>query len=215
MRLPVWARAALLALLQAGCAAARLPPRGNAATVIVVDRGWHTDIALPADALDYRFDVLRARFPGARYFTFGFGQRLYVQKRDRTVFDALRALLPSDGMVLVTALAATPAEAFGAANVFPLAVSSEGFAGIVDDVHRSITRDAAGRPVFVADGPYPGSAFYASPLTYDGLHTCNTWTAEALRSAGVPVTTQAVVFASQVTGQVRWRAETAAPAAGG
>jgi uncharacterized protein (TIGR02117 family) len=197
---------ALLALLLAGCAGQPLPPPGNAATIIVVDRGWHTDISLPADRLDDRFDALRARFPGARAFTFGFGERLFVQKRDRTVLDALRALLPSAGMVLVTALNTSPAAAFGPDEAIPLAVSADGFAAVTDFVRRSISDDAAGAPDFVGDGPYPGSAFYASTLTYDGLFTCNTWTAEALRAGGVPVTADAVLFASQLTGQVRWRA---------
>ncbi len=193
-------------LLLTSCAGAPLPPPGNTATVIVVDRGWHTEIALPADALDHRFDALRARFPGARNFTFGFGERLYVQKRDRTMFDALRALLPSDGMVLVTALNTTPAAAFGADDAIPLAVSADGFAGVVDFISRSMQDNAAGAPDFVGEGPYPGSAFYASTLTYYGLFTCNTWTADALRASGVPVTADAVLFANQVMGQVRWRA---------
>jgi hypothetical protein len=149
---------------------------------------------------------LRARFTGARSFTFGFGERLYVQKRDRTAFDALRALLPSDGMVLVTALNTTPAAAFGADDAIPLAVSAEGFAGVKDFVRGSISDDAAGAPAFLGDGPYPGSAFYATTRTYYGLFTCNTWTAQALRAGGVPVTADGVVFASEVMGQVRWRA---------
>jgi uncharacterized protein (TIGR02117 family) len=198
---------AWLAVLLAGCAGRPMPPAGNTATVIVVDRGWHTEIGLPADALDARFDALRAQFPGARAFTFGFGERLYVQKRDRTALDALRALLPSDGMVLVTALNTTPEGAFGREDAIPLAVSAAGFAAVVDFVRRSMSDDGAGAPVFVGDGPYPGSAFYASTLTYFGLYTCNTWTAEALRAGGVPMTTGAVLFADQVTGQVRWRAE--------
>ncbi len=196
-----------LLLLLSGCAGARLPPPGNDATVIVVDRGWHTDIALPADALDHRFDALRARFPGARSFTFGFGERLYVEKHSHTALDALRALLPSEGLVLVTALNTTPAAAFGPDDTIPLAVSGEGFAGVENFVRRSIGDDPAGAPDFVGEGPYPGSAFYASTRTYHGLFTCNTWTAEALRAAGVPVTEDAVVFASQVMGQVRPRAE--------
>jgi uncharacterized protein (TIGR02117 family) len=183
-----------------------MPPPGNAATIVVVDRGWHTDVSLPADKLDERFDALRAHFPGVREFTFGFGERLYVQKHDRTPLDALRALLPSDGMVLVTALATTPAAAFGKDDAIPLAVSDEGFRAVKDFVRRSMQDDAAGAPVFVAEGPYPGSAFYASTLTYYGLFTCNTWTAEAIRAGGVPVTTAAVLFADQVTGQVRPRA---------
>jgi uncharacterized protein (TIGR02117 family) len=197
---------ALLFLLTACTAGPPPPPPGNATTVIVIDRGWHTEIGLPADALDHRFDALRARFPGARSFTFGFGERLYVQKRDRTVFDALHALLPSDGMVLVTALNTTPLVAFGADDVVPLAVSADGFAGLVDYISRSMHDNAAGAPDFVGEGPYPGSAFYASTLTYYGLFTCNTWTAYALRAGGVPVTADAVLFASQVMGQVRWRA---------
>ncbi len=201
-------RALILACLAvlAACSGGPPPPPGNAATVDVVDRGWHTDIGLPADELDYRFDTLRARFPGVRSFTFGFGQRLYVEKRHRTAFDALRALLPSEGLVLVTALNTTPAAAFGARDVYPLAVSSAGFSGIEDFVRRAMSSNAAGVPVFVRDGPYPGSAFYASRLTYDGLFTCNTWTAAALRAGGVPVTVAGVVFAGQVTGQLRGRA---------
>jgi uncharacterized protein (TIGR02117 family) len=195
-----------LALLLTACAGRDPPPPGNATTIIVVDRGWHTDISLRADQLDYRFDALKARFPGARAFTFGFGERLYVQKRDRTVFDALRALLPSDGMVLVTALNTTPAAAFGQDNAIPLAVSAEGLRAVADFVSDSMSTGGAGAPVFVDDGPYPGSAFYASPLTYWGLFTCNTWTADALRAGGVPVTVAGVVFAGEVTGQARWRA---------
>lgn len=173
--------------------------------MIVVDRGWHTEIGLPADKLDGRFDALRARFPGAVAFTFGFGERAYLQKRDSTPLDALAALLPSEGMVLVTALNTTPDVAFGRDDAIPLAVSQAGFDGAVDYVRHSM---GDGALVFVGDGPYPGSAFYASPLTYFGLFTCNTWTAEALRAGGVPVTAEAVLFADQVTGQVRWRART-------
>ncbi len=200
------ALAAAACLLLCACTGPAPPPAGNAATVIVVDRGWHTDISLPADKLDARFDALRARFPGAQEFTFGFGERVYVQKRDRTALDALRALLPSEGMVLVTALATSPAAAFGKDDAIPLAVSAAGFAGVENFVRAAMADDAAGAPVFVGDGPYPGSAFYASTLTYWGLRTCNTWTAQALQAGGVPVTSAAVLFADQVTGQVRWRA---------
>ena len=106
----------------------------------------------------------------------------------------------------MTALNTTPAVAFGLDDAIPLAVSRAGFDGVVDFVRRSMLDDAAGAPVLLGDGPYPGSAFYASTLTYFGLFTCNTWTAEALRSGGVPVTSAAALFADQVTGQVRWRA---------
>ncbi|MFP6560573.1 DUF2459 domain-containing protein [Paraburkholderia sp. B3] len=45
--------------------------------------------------------------------------------------------------------------------------------------------NGADEPQRLADGPYPGSLYFAARGTYDALHTCNTWTARALRSAGL------------------------------
>jgi hypothetical protein len=53
-------------------------------------------------------------------------------------------------------------------------------------------------PRRIGTGPYPESVFYASTGTYNLSHTCNTWTAEALRVTGLPVTATGVVFAGQV-----------------
>jgi hypothetical protein len=63
--------------------------------------------------------------------------------------------------------------------------------------------DGAGQPLRLADGPYPGSLFFASDATYDAFHTCNTWTVESLRAAGYPVSTSFVIFASQVMAAAR------------
>jgi len=54
----------------------------------------------------------------------------------------------------------------------------------------------------IGTGPYPQSASYASSGTYNLAHTCNTWTAEALRTAGLPVNAAGVVFSGQVLDQL-------------
>ena len=61
--------------------------------------------------------------------------------------------------------------------------------------------------VYGCAGPFPQSFFYASTKTYDLTHTCNTWTAAALRVAGLPVSEAGIVFAGQVLDQVRPLAE--------
>ena len=63
--------------------------------------------------------------------------------------------------------------------------------------------DKEGPPHRIGTGPYPRSVFFASTGTYNLGHTCNTWTAEALRVAGLPVTAAGVVFAGQVLDQLR------------
>jgi hypothetical protein len=62
-----------LALLAAACTTpAPLEPPGPA-VVYVVDRGWHTDIALPVEEITGPLAMLEAEFPGVQFLTFGFG----------------------------------------------------------------------------------------------------------------------------------------------
>lgn len=65
-----------------------------------------------------------------------------------------------------------------------------------------VAKDAEGTPRRIGAGPYPGSVFYASTGTFDLAHTCNTWSAEALRAAGLPVSSVGVVYAGQLIEQL-------------
>jgi hypothetical protein len=63
-----------------------------------------------------------------------------------------------------------------------------------------VTGNAGGNAIagVYAAGPYQGSLYYESEARYSALHTCNTWTAEALKSAGLPVRSGGVIFAGQL-----------------
>jgi hypothetical protein len=118
------------------------------------------------------------------------------------VADLLRAAVPGPAVMLVAPLAVSPAAYFGAANARPLAISRDGAARLADYLWRSLARGRDGAPLAIAAGPYPHSLFYAATGTYDASDTCNTWTAGALRAAGLPVTPEGVVFASQLLAQL-------------
>jgi hypothetical protein len=87
--------------------------------------------------------------------------------------------------------------------VFELALSSEGLARLSNYLWAAFERSAVGTTRRLAAGPVPGSVFYAATGTYSSSYTCNTWTAEGLRVAGVPVTPTGVVFVGQLTDQLR------------
>ncbi len=215
-----WLRVALLICLiiagGAGCASS--PPPQNlaeaphAADVFLIDRGWHTDIGLAARQVTGPLSQLRQTFPGVRFLIFGFGERAYLLSRNRSLVDTVAALIPGPGAVLVTGLRVPPTEAFGASNVIALGVSQEGIDRVVGFLTASIALDRRGRPLRIAEGPYPGSLFYASPGTYSATYTCNTWTAEALRIGGLPISPTGVLFASQVIGRARRAADMPHPA---
>jgi uncharacterized protein (TIGR02117 family) len=205
-RVRAWLIAPLAALALGGCAFTPpppgLPPAGGA-PIFVIDRGWHTDIGLPVPRSDGTLADVESAFPGARWLVFGFGERVYYTDAHPTLGTALRALFPSRAAILVTALRHPPAEAFGGRNVVVLRLSAGAAARIARFIEADLARGGAGRPRPILAGPYPGSLFYAARGSYDALHTCNTWTAEALASGGVPIRAFGTLFASQVMDQVR------------
>ena len=180
----------------------RNPP--NDAFIYVIERGWHTDIGLPVEEISGPLAVLERPFPGVRFLTFGFGERQFLVTRQASLLAMLAALLPSSSALLMTALGTTPEVAFGERDVVVLRVSRSGLEQIEARIWHEIEHSPAGDPIRLADGPYPGSVFYAARDTYDGLYTCNTWTAAMMHSAGLPMTTTGVLFSGQVMGMARW-----------
>lgn len=191
----------------AGCARSPVLPYAGAApkekTLYLIDGGWHTEIALSrAAARDLPAPLIDA-FPDARYLVFGWGARDYYMARDPGLDDALRALIPGPAVVLVIPLTTSPAEAYGAEHVVALPVSGPGLARLADYLWTDIAKEKDGTPRRAGAGPLPGSVFYASTESYDMTHTCNTWTAIALRTAGLAIDPGGVVFAGGVLSQAR------------
>jgi uncharacterized protein (TIGR02117 family) len=197
----------LVCLVLADCAApvppAELTAGPKTETIYLVERGWHTDIGLQATQVGDTLSQLRTTFPGVGTLVIGFGQRAYLLHRDHDVRDMLAALVPGAGALLVTALRDTPQTAFPAGDVVVLHVSARGLARLIDFIAGSFELAPDHGLHAIAVGPYPGSLFYGSTRTYSGGYTCNTWTAEALQTAGLPVHAAGVVFADEVADQAR------------
>lgn len=206
-------RSLLLGLALAGCSALPPPdPAPRIGEVAVIDRGWHTDIALPIHAAPLHpwLAGLAAGFPGMQTMVLGFGDRSWLLDRDRSPLALLRALLPGPGAILLTALSAPPETAFGPEHVVRLPLTAgqmnrlqEFLAGSLDPHWRLPN----GRWEALANGPYPGSVFQASSIIYSAGYTCNTWTAQALAAAGLPVDATGVLFAEQAMAWVRQAAQ--------
>jgi hypothetical protein len=102
--------------------------------------------------------------------------------------------------MLIIPLKMRPETFFSASIVH---VSRDGIERLSELLWSFLAADDETAPRRIGTGPYPDSVFYASTGTYNLSHTCNTWTAEALRVAGLPVRTAGVVFANQVLDQVQ------------
>lgn len=197
--------AALLSVFVLVSCAGPLPPDAPVPTgdfsIYIVERGWHTDIGLPVDEITGPLATLGQGFPGVRFMVFGFGERAYYMARRTGSAELLTAMFPSKSTILMTALSASPTEAFADQHVVELHVPQDAVDRIANRIWQVLEKGAEGSAVRLADGPYPGSVFLASTETYDLFNTCNTWTAAVLNGAGLPIDPH-VLLADQVMQQV-------------
>jgi Protein of unknown function (DUF2459) len=168
--------------------------------IYVVRRGWHIDIGFAAAALEPPLQSLAGQFPGVRYVFFGFGDQHYLLAKNRNGPLLLGALWPGQALILATALTSTPQAAFGDEHVIALAVSMSQVRAAQAFIGHSLRTDVR-QPY--AQGPYEGSLYFTATPTYSAFHTCNTWVAEALKAAPLPIHSAGVIFAGQLWGQVR------------
>ncbi len=172
-------------------------------TIHVVARDWHTDVCIDTRDADTQLMRVAKGYDGSRFLCFGFGDRHYLLSRERGPLTLLSALLPgNDGVILVTILRDKPAAAFGADNAVQLDVDARGIERLRAFLNHAIQIDEQGAPVSLGDGPYPGGLYFGATARYYGFYTCNTWTADALREAGIPIQGP-VLFAEGVMRQVR------------
>ncbi len=188
----------LAALVLSACAAPVADPPTGPAVVYVIERGWHTDIGLPVSELSDPLSVMQTGYPGATFLTWGFGERQFLQTRHPSVFLMLSALFPSKSAVLMTALKAPPEEAFEPRNVVVLHISPAALAQLEAALWEAFAKGPDGKPLLLAEGPYPGSVFYAGHDIYAGYFTCNTWVAKMLQAGGLIDSTNGVLFSGDV-----------------
>ena len=196
--------AACLVTCLAACSTIPLAPASDppVTTIDVVERGWHTDVCVRVEDVPELQAWLAQGFVGATHLCFGFGEREFVMTREHSILATLSALWPGRGAILMTVLRDTPAAAYGAENVVTLRVGEAGKTRLADYLAQSVQRDDLSRPVRLGDGPYAGSLFFGATPNYAGYYTCNTWTADALRAARLPVD-GSVLFAGAVFRQAR------------
>jgi hypothetical protein len=140
---------------------------------------------------------------------FGFGDRHYLLHRNGSTM--LSALWPGPGVVLATAISRPLDQTFEADDVVHIRISHAGMVSLQAYVARTLTARDGAIVEALADGPYAGSRYYESTERYSAVYTCNTWAADALRSAGLPVRATGVAFAGSLWRQVKPLTQASAP----
>lgn len=186
------------------------PPQGDCRYPVWVSsvNQFHTELILPVanDAVDWRsklnLNQLGAAANTYRYLSFGWGDRAFFQDASFdpvTLFDAL--FLPGPTALHVWGHSGVP-QLGKDFELKQLWLSRAQYQRLSHSIAVSFQRDAQGQPRYIRTGLYPNSGFYEALGTYSLFHSCNNWTAAALRTADVN-TPYWAALAPAIMGQLR------------
>ena len=173
-------------------------------SVLVVNHGWHSAIVTKkADTPPKVLPEVRD-FPEAEFLEFGWGDRDYYQAPDPGLGLALKAAFWSSGSILhVAGFKGAAENYFPRAEIFEIFLSDKAFQRLIQFIAETFSRSDAAAPVETRPGLYPNSRFYPAEGSFHLFRTCNTWVAEALRSAGLPITPAYAFTAGNLSYQVK------------
>lgn len=184
----------ILLLPSAGCLGpvkGLYPPQigHTAKTIYVIQRGLHTGVIVRTADVPPNLWPEHRVYPKAQYLEVGWGDS-EAYRFPWTTRIVLRALFASKGSVLLLHGFSGSVEkeyAGSAKQIIVVQLSEAGFERLCAFIQASYALDCSGRPIALAS-EYRGEDFFLARGHYSLINNCNKWTAQALRSAGCPIT---------------------------
>lgn len=200
-----WTRAADPALT--------LRPGDEAVTVYLLDNGFHTDLAVPREALMRTPGPLAdaaATLASGDWILIGWGDaKFYVDQSPITdrLPDGARAFFRpgNPSVVMLDPEQSDPRDRFAEDGRAALHLSPAGFKAMLRRVEASLALTDS-RARVAAARPGDDARFYASSETFSIAYLCNHWSARVLNAGGLAVRPLRSVTSSEVMATAR-RAE--------
>jgi len=197
------ARRAVVGLLLAGGIHAN-PATAGKHRIIVTSNGWHSGIVVPRTLVPLAAIPEAADFPTAAHIEFGWGDAEYYPTPRATLGLALLAAFPGPAVMHVSGLPDHPARVFPTVSLLTLALDDAQLQRLIAALAASFDRAGAARAMpTTAAGLYPFSRFYPATGRFHAFNTCNTWTAQTLAAAGLPISAGGVQSADDLTSRLR------------
>ena len=162
--------------------------------IYVLSNGVHTDVVLPvkSDAFDWRLIFPKTQFlhvfDDADLIAFGWGDaEFYLQTPSWSALKfstAIRALMGANQALLhVEYLAPRQLPE----RIFPLDLTTQQYRRLRAHIMQTLALPSTNAQVRFAKGYGASDAFFQARGTYSPIYTCNSWTGDALRQAGVKI----------------------------
>lgn len=171
--------------------------------VFVVHNSWHAALVLKSLDIPPNLMPELADFPGATLIEFSWGDEDFFQNPDAGFWSGLKAAFWSSGSVLhLVGLDKQVTAVYTGAEIFELRLSGAAYQRLSVFLARTFSRPQVSDRAPSKPGLFSSSKFYPATPRFSVLRTCNTWVAEALTFAGLPLSPSLVISAGQLAAQV-------------
>ena len=157
-------------------------------TIYIVSHGWHTGIVLQKDDIPDSLLPKHADFPDGINLEIGWGDKAFYQNPDFSILNVARAaLLPTASVLHIVGFNSPVEDYFGLSEIIQIDLSVNAFHKLCRFIHRTYARDSLGKVIETGKGLYGNSRFFLGKPKYYFPKTCNVWTAQALKEAGLKI----------------------------
>ena len=173
-------------------------------TIYVVAHGWHTGIVLSREDLGQKFQFLDDYLRPGRFYELGWGEAEFYQAEKVTARIFSKTVFWSNPSVMhVVSVATTPEKYFSGSDIVKLNVSGTGLEHMKERLHASFKFDGTNHSYPLKKGLNDESRFFKAEGNYSITHTCNSWTADMLQQAGVPMGTLPTLRAASLISEAK------------
>ncbi len=170
--------------------------------IFVVNYGWHAGIVIKTDDINSSILQIDSFFKKFEYVEVRWGDEDFYKNLDPSVWLTLKAaLVPTSSVLHIRAVTQYQLNRFSKENIVKITISKKGFTKLLIFIENSFAKKD-GKSVMQGVGIYPNSFFYLSSKKYHIFNTCNVWTAEALKSAGLDILPYLAVTTEDLFSQI-------------
>ncbi|MCW8894407.1 MAG: DUF2459 domain-containing protein [Sulfurimonas sp.] len=170
--------------------------------IFVVNHGWHAGIVLRMIDINSSAWKVDPFFKKHKYIEVGWGDEDFYKSSDPSLWMTLKAaLIPTSSVLHVRALSMHDLSTFSKENVVKISISIEAFTKLLTFIDSSFAKKDS-KSIVLSDGLFPNSFFYLSSKKYHIFQTCNVWTAQALQSAEVDISSSFTITTDNLFNQI-------------
>ncbi len=158
--------------------------------IYIISQTWHTGILLPSRDLISILPDLHEQLKDTEFVEIGWGDKQVYQAKSVTFSMTAKALLlPTTSTMYISGI-----DSFNSGHTLThLGLTNAQYQKLLEFIANSFARDEHGHIIVDKKTQSSQSAFYKAKGKYYAFKTCNSWTAEALRSIGITSSTATTV----------------------